>query len=448
MRDTIFALATAAGRAAVAVVRISGPEAGRALRALAGRMPAPRRAAFRKLHDPDGALIDEALVLWFPAPASYTGEDVAELQLHGGAAVVGAVARALSGQGLRLAAPGEFTRRAFEAGRLDLDQAEAVADLVDAETEAQARQALRQLEGALGRRYAAWRGLLSEALAYLEAAVDFPDEDVPADVAARAAPALTRLSREMQTALADARRGERVRDGYRIALVGAPNVGKSRLLNAFVERDAAIVTPTPGTTRDVIEASLTLAGYRVLLADMAGVRETAEAIEAEGVRRARAWAEAADLRLWVVDASASSQGGWREAEALVRSRDMMLLNKSDLAAGCDRAAAIRAAGSAGLETAAVSAATGEGLAHLRRRLSERVAADLSGGEFPAVTRERHALLLGEGLGHVRRAEGRLEEPELAAEDLRLAARALERVTGRIGSEDILDVIFSSFCIGK
>jgi tRNA modification GTPase len=410
-------------------------------------LPAPRRAAFRKLHDQDGGLIDEALVLWFPAPASYTGEDVAELQVHGGAAVVGAVTRTLLAQGLRLAEPGEFTRRAFEAGRLDLDQAEAVADLIDAETEAQARQALGQLEGALGQRYAGWRSLLSEALAYLEAAVDFPDEEVPANVAARASPALGRLASEMQAALADARRGERVRDGYRIALVGAPNAGKSRLLNALLEREAAIVTPTPGTTRDVIEAPLTLAGYRVLLADMAGVREAADAIEAEGVRRARAWAQSADLRLWVVDSSASG-GGWREAGELVRAGDLLLLNKSDLADGCDRMPAIRAAASAGVQTAAISAATGEGLAGLRQRLSARVTADLSGAEFPAVTRERHAQLLGEGLAHIRRAAARLEEPELAAEDLRLAARALERVTGRIGSEDILDVIFSSFCIGK
>jgi tRNA modification GTPase len=251
----------------------------------------------------------------------------------------------------------------------------------------------------------------------------------------------------MQAALADARRGERVRDGYRIALLGAPNAGKSRLLNALLERDAAIVTPTPGTTRDVIEAPLTLAGYRVLLADMAGMRDAADTIEAEGVRRARAWAESADLRLWVVDASASA-GGWREAQALVRAGDLLLLNKSDLAGGCDRSAAAHAAASLGLEAAVISATTGEGLTGLRQRLADRVRADLSGAEFPAVTRQRHAQLLAEGLEHIRRASSRLEAPELAAEDLRLAARALERVTGRIGSEDVLDVIFSSFCIGK
>ena len=247
----------------------------------------------------------------------------------------------MAARGLRLAEPGEFTRRAFEAGRLDLDQAEAVADLIDAETEAQAQQALRQLEGALGQRYAAWRGLLSEALAYLEAAVDFPDEELPADVAARAMPLVARLTEEIGAAVRDARRGERVRDGYRIALVGAPNAGKSRLLNALIDRDAAIVTATPGTTRDVIEAPLVLAGYRVILADMAGVRETEEAIEAEGVRRARAWAADADLRLWVVDA-ATGDRAWREAADLARTGDLLALNKSDLACGATDRRARRA----------------------------------------------------------------------------------------------------------
>lgn len=447
MRDTIFAPATAAGRAAVAVVRISGPDAGRALRALAGRLPSPRRASFRRLRGPAGERLDEALALWFPAPGSYTGEDVAELQLHGGPAVVGAVSRALGALGLRLAEPGEFTRRAFEAGRLDLDQAEAVADLIDAETEAQARQALDQLAGALGRRYATWRAALAEALAYLEAAVDFPDEELPPDIAARAAPALERLTGELAAALGDARRGERVREGYRIALVGAPNAGKSRLLNALLAREAAIVTPTPGTTRDVIEAPLVLAGYKVLLADMAGLRSAANAIEAEGVRRARAWAEDADLRLWVVDAAAGD-GAWREAAGVVAAGDLLVLNKSDLAGGCDASSATSAARDKGLASLQFSALTGDGLGALRAWLAKRIVADLTGAEFPAVTRERHARLLSEALAHLRRARATLETPELAAEDLRLGARALERVAGRIGAEDILDVIFASFCIGK
>ena len=447
MTDTIFAPATAAGRAAVAVVRISGPDAGRALRALGGRLPSPRRASFRRLRGADGARLDEALVLWFPAPGSYTGEDVAELQLHGGPAVVGQVTRALSALGLRLAEPGEFTRRAFEAGRLDLDQAEAVADLIDAETEAQARQALEQLEGALGRRYAGWRGALAEALAYLEAAVDFPDEELPTDVASRAAPVIQGLTSELAAALGDASRGERVREGYRIALVGGPNAGKSRLLNALLAREAAIVTPTPGTTRDVIEAPLVLAGYKALVADMAGLRRASEAIEAEGVRRARAWAEGADLRLWVVDASAGD-GAWREATGAIAAGDFLVLNKGDLPAGCDAARAAAVAQRAGLATLGLSALTGDGLEALKAKLAERIVADLAGADFPAVTRERHERLLSEALAHLRRAGAALGTPELAAEDLRLAARALERITGRLSADDILDVIFSSFCIGK
>jgi tRNA modification GTPase len=446
MRDTIFAPATAAGRAAVAVVRISGPEAGPALRALAGRLAAPRRAVVRKLRDDRGDVIDQALVLWMPGPGSYTGEDAAELHLHGGPAVVGRATAALAALGLRLAEPGEFTRRAFEAGRLSLDQAEGVADLVDAETEAQARQAVAQLEGALGRRFARWRAMLSEALAHVEAAVDFPDDELPSDVARGAEPRIARLEDDLGRALGDARRGERVRDGYRVALIGAPNAGKSRLFNRLLERDAAIVTPTAGTTRDVIEAPMVIEGYKVLVADMAGVRETAEAIEGEGVRRARAWASDADLRLWVVDA-AEAGGAWREAGDLVRPGDMLLLNKSDLEPGRDAAAALGALDESS-ERFEVSAETGGGLAALREALGRRVAADLGGVEFPAVTRTRHARVLAEALAHLDRASRTLETPELAAEDLRLAARALERITGRIGAEDVLDVIFGSFCIGK
>ena len=443
MRDTIFAPATAQGRAAVAVIRISGPEAGRALVALAGRLPRPRRATMRRLSDASGAPVDEAIVLWFPGPESYTGEDVAELQVHGGPAVVGAVTRALSALGLRLAEPGEFTRRAFEAGRMGLDQAEGVADLVDAETEAQARQALAQLEGALGRRYETWRSSLAEALAYVEAAVDFPDEEVPVDVTARALPVVSGLVADLEAALADAARGERVRDGYRIALIGAPNAGKSALFNALLRRDAAIVTPTPGTTRDVLETAIVVEGYKVILADMAGLRAAGDAIEAEGVRRARAWAEAADLRLWVVDGSATD-GAWREAADLVQPDDLTVLSKADLPTGADR----RAIGE-GRCALSVSTLTGEGVEALALALGARVVAALGGADFPAVTRERHAGLLSEALANLARVDAAaLETPELAAEDLRLAARALERVTGRIGAEDVLDVVFGSFCIGK
>lgn len=446
MRDTIFALATAPGRAAVAMMRISGPGAGEAVEALSGRpLPGPRQAALRRLIDPaTGQPIDEALVLWFAAPASFTGEDVAELQLHGGPAVVEAAAAALSGLGLRLAEPGEFTRRAFEHGRLELSQAEAVADLVDAETAAQRRQALDQLGGALARRYETWRATLIEALSWLEAEIDFPDEDLPDVLAGRAGEPLSRLAAELEASLSDAR-GERVREGFRIALIGAPNAGKSSLLNALLERDAAIVTPTPGTTRDVIEAPLVLDGYRVLLADTAGVRESTDAIEAEGVRRARAWAEGADLRLWVVDA-AGGDDAWREAADLAGPDDLLVLSKQDRPAGPDRAAAM----ARGLRIVETSVSAEGGVEGLRRVLADRVRAALSGSDFPATTRLRHRALLEESLEHLRRAIGRLPsgDAELVAEDVRLAARTLERISGRIDPDAVLDRVFASFCIGK
>jgi tRNA modification GTPase len=447
MADTVFALATAPGRAAVAVLRLSGPESGAAVRRLAGKLPPAREARLRVLRDPGGGELDRALVLWFPGPDSYTGEDCAELHLHGGAAVVDAVTAALSAQGLRLAEPGEFTRRAFENGRLDLSQAEAVADLVDAETEAQRRQALAQLDGALARRHEAWRAEIIEALALLEAAVDFPDEELPEDVAARARPGLERLEGELQAALVDADRGEKVRDGYRVAIMGAPNAGKSSLLNWLAGRDAAIVTPTPGTTRDVIELPLLIAGFKVLVADTAGVRQTEEAVEAEGVRRARAWAEAADLRLWVVDAT-RADGAWREAADLVRAGDLALLNKSDGPAGDDAVAAEEHAAAVGAGPALVSALAGAGLEMFHVKLQARVVEALSGAEFPAATRARHRERLVEALAHVRRALANAEHAELAAEDVRLAGRALGRITGRIDPESVHDRIFTTICIGK
>lgn len=450
MTDTIFALATPPGRAAVAVVRLSGPASGPAIEALTGKAPPPpRRASLRRLRDSDGAILDEALVLWTPGPASYTGEDSAELHLHGGPAIVEGVMSALLAQslrlaqGLRLAEPGEFTRRAFENGRLDLAQAEAVADLVDAETQGQARQALGQLGGALSQRYESWRAGLTQALAMLEAAVDFPDEELPADVAARARPPLEQLLAEIDAALADEGRGRRVREGFRIALIGAPNAGKSSLLNALSGRDAAIVTATPGTTRDVIEIPMVLAGYKTLLADTAGVRDTDEAIEAEGVRRARGWAEEADLRLWVVDQSAD--GEWTRARGLVRDGDLLVLTKADLSPGSDR----DAVADQPLDRLALSVLAPADVSALRAELERRVIAALSGSEFPLATRVRHRDSLTEARRRLHRALNELEPAvELAAEDVRLAGRALARVTGRIGAEDILDVVFSSFCIGK
>ena len=451
MTDTIFALATAPGRAAVAIMRLSGPATGEALESLIGRTALPRRATLARLRDPTcNIALDQALVLWFPGPASVTGEDCAELHLHGGAATVDAATRALLALGLRLAEPGEFTRRAFENGKLDLAQAEAVADLVDAETEGQRRQALAQLDGALSKRHASWRGVLIEALAVLEAAVDFPDENLPENVAAEAAPALAEVKREIEAALADGARGERVREGFRIALIGAPNAGKSSLLNALVGRDAAIVTATPGTTRDVIEVPLTIAGYRVIVADTAGVRAAADPIEAEGVRRARAWADSADLRLFVVDGSAGD-AAWGEVAELTRAKDLVLLNKSDRAAGKAAEAAATWADKKGLEIARISVVSATGAAPLAEKLEARVVAALSGADFPAATQTRHRQDLEATAVSLTRALEALTEPaevELAAEDVRLAARSLARISGRVDAEDVLDRVFARFCIGK
>jgi tRNA modification GTPase len=446
MSDTIFATATAAGRAAVAVVRISGPQSSSLLKRLAGRLPRPRVATLMRLHDAQGYQIDQALVLRFAAPRSFTGEDCVELHLHGGAAVVEATISALLAQGARLAAPGEFTRRAFENGKLDLGQAEAIGDLIDAETRAQARQALGQLGGALGRRYEGWRELFVEALAYLEAGVDFPDEDVPPQVTLAARRSLEVLEYEIGLALGDQARGRRVREGFRVAIIGATNAGKSSLLNALADRDAAIVTPVAGATRDIIEVGQVLAGYKILLADMAGIRSTQDPVEAEGVRRAMAWAEAADLRLWVVDAS-QDDGSWRQAVALVRAGDVCILNKSDLPQGNDGAAARVRAASLGADVL-TECLLGERSVSVLNHLKTRVISELSGSEFPAATRARHATLLGEAHDHLIRALRALADPELAAEDVRLAARALARITGTVDAEDVLDRVFATFCIGK
>lgn len=297
---TIYALATAPGRAAIAVVRVSGPAAAAALIALAGPLPAPRTAALRQLRDVDGQPIDQALVLWFPAPASETGEDMAEFQVHGGRAVVEAVLRALGAiPGLRPAEPGEFARRAFANGKLDLTAAEGLADLVAAETDAQRRQALHQLEGGLAHLYDGWRRTLIDLSARLEAAIDFPDEGLPTDLTAGVARSIDDLAVQVRAHLDDGRRGERLREGFHVAIIGRPNVGKSSLLNRLARREAAIVAPEPGTTRDVIEVSLDLDGLPVTVADTAGVRDAGGAVEREGMRRARRTADQADLKILI-----------------------------------------------------------------------------------------------------------------------------------------------------
>jgi len=435
MIDSIFALATPPGRGAIAVIRLSGPGVETALTALGAARLKPRMALVRDLSHA-GDHIDQALVLRFVAPNSYTGEDAAELHLHGGRAVVEAASRALIALGLRPAEPGEFTRRAFQNGRMDLAQAEAVADLIDAETRAQAKQALGQLDGKLSETYAGFRRDLLHALALVEAEIDFPDEEVPDNLARTAGPVLDRLGAALRRAVDTGRRGERVRGGYRIVLIGETNAGKSSLFNALAAREAAIVTPIAGTTRDVLDADLVIGGYAVTLSDTAGLRDSDDPVEAEGVRRARMRAEQADLRLWV-RAPGDPDG---VAAGYVKGGDLIVATKSDLGVSLARG---------GHETLAVSTTTGDGLAELRDRIAARLAQDLSGADFPAVTQERHRLRLLEALESVDAARAALDvAPEMAGDDLRRAADALARVTGAIGVEDILGEVFSTFCIGK
>jgi tRNA modification GTPase len=439
---TIFAPATAPGRGGVAIVRVSGPLAGTALTALTGcPLPAPRTAAFVRLAVPEtGEFLDQGLVLWFPAPHSFTGEDVAEFHVHGGRAVIAGVIDALAGlAGLRIAEPGEFSRRGFENGKFDLTAAEAIADLVDADTAAQRRQALRQMEGELGRLYDGWRHRLTRALAHLEADIDFPDEDLPEGVAGMVRPELEALAREIAVHLNDNRRGERLRDGIHIAIVGAPNAGKSSLLNLLARREAAIVSERAGTTRDVVEVHLDLGGFPVVLADTAGLREAADEIESEGIRRALDRAANADLKLAVFDATSLPEVD-AQTLGVVDDQTLVVLNKVDRAAGLVKEIGARPA-------MPVSARTGEGLPGLLLALTKAVQHRFEAPSVPALTRARHRGALEECAASLQRAMGAVL-PELAAEDVRLASRALGRITGRVDVEDLLDVIFRDFCIGK
>ena len=421
-------MASGAGRAAIAVMRLSGPGCRGAVASLCGGVvPSPRHASLRRLRDEAGAVLDQALVLWLPGPGSYTGEDSAELFLHGGRAVIDGVAMALVALGLRPAEPGEFTRRAFLNGRMDLVEAEAVHDLVSAETEAQRRQALRQLDGELGRVYRRWSDRLRFMLAQQEALIDFPDEDLPPAVEAELATTLDSLRSEITAHLNDARRGEKLREGLVFAITGAPNVGKSSLINSLSERDVAIVSPTPGTTRDTLETRVVLGGVPVTLVDTAGLRETTDAIEAEGVRRALVRAEDADLVIEVVDTDAVS--------APPGDRRVLVANKSDLG-GVAPPDAIR-----------ISTLTGEGLDSLRTRLAAAARALTESEGPPPLTRTRHRAALIEALERLN-AAAETTLPELRGEDLRLALRSLGRITGHVGVEDILDTLFRQFCIGK
>jgi len=410
---------------------------------MVGRVPEPRRAAFGRVRDPaSGEAVDSGLVLWFPGPRSETGEDMAEFQLHGGRAVIAAVLLALGGlDGFRLAEPGEFTRRAFANGRIDLTAVEGLGDLIYAETEAQRRQAFRQLDGSLGRQAEIWRTRLIEALALVEAQIDFSDEaDVPEDLVGPALAAARKLRDEIARALADDRRGERLRDGLTVAIAGPPNAGKSSLLNRLARRDAAIVTPYPGTTRDIIEVHLDLGGYPVTLIDTAGIRAAEDPVEREGVRRAAARAAAADLVLWVTDASQPGEARYEPPAGLRAGPVWRLRNKVDLLDSDSQQPS-----APGLHL--VSALTGSGLDQLLAALTAFVQETLGAAEPALVTRQRHREALGQTAQALDRAAEANGE-DIIAEELRLAARALGRLTGRVDVEDILDVIFRDFCIGK
>jgi tRNA modification GTPase len=451
--QTIFALSSGRPPTAIAIVRVSGSQAGPALKSIAGRIPVPRMATRATLRGADQQPIDDAVVLWFPGPASATGEDVAEFHVHGGRAVLAALLAVLSALNeLRPAEAGEFTRRAFENGKLDLTEAEGLDDLIHADTDRQRRQALRQLNGLLGDKARHWRAQIIEASALIEAGIDFSDEgDVPEQLMVPALARIRQLSDEIEHVLGAKGRSERLRDGLVVAIAGPPNVGKSTLMNHLARREVAIVSPHAGTTRDVIEVQLDLDGYPVTVIDTAGIRETDDPVEHEGVRRARARAAAADLVLWLVDTRHDDEIGLRAMEG--NAPVWAVRNKIDLdAAGTDAAGSRIVAGVAGRDGGnrfAISAARGDGLPELIAALVGFAQNYFGAGESALIGRERQRILLRQTADSLRRSTGVVEQGvELVAEELRTAVHSLGRLLGRVDVEDVLDVIFRDFCIGK
>ena len=433
--STIFALSSAPGRAGVAVIRVSGPAALTALEMMTGPAPKPRFAAYRTIkHPKTGEALDRAVVVWFAAPKSETGEDVVEFQVHGSRAVITGILSSLGEiAGCRLAEPGEFARRAFENGKLDLAKIEGLADLIDAETEAQRRQALAQTSGSLSKLYDGWRSRLIEIAGLVEAAIDFSDEgDVSASAFNEARKRGEVLQKEISKHLDDGHRGEILREGFRVALLGAPNAGKSSLLNALARRDAAIVSAEAGTTRDVIEVHLDLAGLPVIVSDTAGIREASSDIEREGIRRSLAAAREADLVLWLAESPESAL-----PPSLSRELSLEIRSKQDLAPDST------------FDGLSISAKTGAGLDQLIAEIAKRASEAVGSGNEPALTRARHRQALENAVNDIGEFLNGPPEPiELRAEDVRRAAQALGRITGRVDVEDVLDQIFSRFCIGK
>lgn len=427
--DTIYALASAQGKAGVAVVRVSGPESFEAVRILAGRIPLPRQATLMTLIDGAGVHLDQALVLAFAHGASFTGEESAELHLHGSRATIAAVLRALSEvDNLRLAHPGEFTRRALENGRMDLTEVEGLSDLIDAETEAQRRQALRVLSGALGKKTSEWRADLIRALALIEVTIDFADEEVPVDVRPEVLSLISRVSLDLLREIAGVATAERIRDGFEVAILGPPNIGKSTLLNALAGRDAALTSEIAGTTRDVIEVRLDLAGLPVTFLDTAGIRKTDDLVETLGIDRALNRAKTADLRVVLTD-------GQIPDGISLSPEDIILLGKADLHAG---------------EVPAISGLTGQGVDLLLDEISNRLSN--RAGKVGIAVQERHRLAMVKTQALLDSAKDEIEQgedrTEMAAENLRRAVSALDALVGRVDVEHVLDEIFRNFCLGK
>jgi tRNA modification GTPase len=441
--QTIFALSSGRPPNAISVVRVSGAHAGTILGSLASRIPPPRRATRALIHDANQQLIDDAVVLWFPGPKSATGEDVAEFHVHGGRAVLNTLFAALSSfENTRPAEPGEFTRRAFENGKIDLPEAEGLDDLIHADTDRQRRQALRQLKGLLGDKARSWRARIIEASALVEAGIDFSDEgDVPAELIAPALVKIKALHDEILEVLAAHGRSERLRDGLVVAIAGPPNVGKSTLMNQLARREVAIVSPHAGTTRDIIEVQLDLDGCPVMVIDTAGIRETSDPVEREGVRRARSRAAEADLVLWLIEDDSADHA------VEIAAPVWTVRNKIDLNALSSHEAGMgRTCGSRYFE---ISAARGDGLRELMAALVDYAEKFFGSSEGGLIGRERQRTFLRETTISLQRsmdAAGRGEE--LVAEDLRAAAHSLGRLLGRVDVEDILDKIFREFCVGK